>query len=163
MASDLAERSPTARPSRARTLAIGAFVLTLCAPLAAVEAKGGPKFCRNGQGHPVHGWQWCVDHGFVDYHRRYDPEYERRSRRAWGRGYASAWDVVRDDPCRLNEYRRFAAEHENPRRRSRFLERIARDGCDDRAYARYYGDDWDRRDRGPRSWLEGVLSGWFAP
>lgn len=26
--------------------------------------KGGPPFCRNGQGHPVHGRRWCVDKGF---------------------------------------------------------------------------------------------------
>lgn len=25
---------------------------------------GGPPFCRNGQGHPVHGRQWCRDKGF---------------------------------------------------------------------------------------------------
>jgi hypothetical protein len=24
----------------------------------------GPKFCRNGNGHPVHGRQWCVQKGF---------------------------------------------------------------------------------------------------
>lgn len=24
----------------------------------------GPQFCRNGQGHPVHGRQWCADKGF---------------------------------------------------------------------------------------------------
>ena len=28
-------------------------------------AKAGPKFCQNGQGHPAHGRQWCVDHGFA--------------------------------------------------------------------------------------------------
>ncbi|MGH7483048.1 MAG: hypothetical protein ACRELV_12910 [Longimicrobiales bacterium] len=26
--------------------------------------RGGPPFCRNGQGHPVHGRRWCVDKGF---------------------------------------------------------------------------------------------------
>lgn len=25
---------------------------------------GGPPFCRNGQGHPVHGRQWCREKGF---------------------------------------------------------------------------------------------------
>jgi hypothetical protein len=29
------------------------------------NAKAGPKFCQSGQGHPVHGRQWCVDHGFA--------------------------------------------------------------------------------------------------
>jgi hypothetical protein len=29
------------------------------------RGKGkGPKFCRTGAGHPVHGRQWCVDKGF---------------------------------------------------------------------------------------------------
>lgn len=26
--------------------------------------SGGPPFCRNGQGHPVHGQQWCRDKGY---------------------------------------------------------------------------------------------------
>ena len=42
------------------------------------EARGrqgaGPPFCRNGQGHPVHGRQWCRDKGFGD---------QRASRGAW--------------------------------------------------------------------------------
>ena len=24
----------------------------------------GPAFCRNGQGHPVHGWEWCEQRGW---------------------------------------------------------------------------------------------------
>lgn len=28
------------------------------------RAERGPPFCRNGQGHPVHGMQWCRDKGF---------------------------------------------------------------------------------------------------
>jgi hypothetical protein len=28
------------------------------------RAQQGPKFCQNGQGHPVHGRQWCRDKGF---------------------------------------------------------------------------------------------------
>jgi hypothetical protein len=31
---------------------------------AAQAARGGPPFCQNGQGHPVHGRQWCRDKGF---------------------------------------------------------------------------------------------------
>lgn len=27
-------------------------------------AQAGPPFCANGQGHPVHGLQWCRDKGF---------------------------------------------------------------------------------------------------
>lgn len=26
--------------------------------------RRGPPFCRNGEGHPVHGWEWCRDKGF---------------------------------------------------------------------------------------------------
>lgn len=29
------------------------------------EGRQGPPFCRNGQGHPVHGVQWCYDRGFT--------------------------------------------------------------------------------------------------
>lgn len=25
----------------------------------------GPPFCRNGRGHPVHGWAWCLEKGFA--------------------------------------------------------------------------------------------------
>lgn len=25
----------------------------------------GPPFCRNGRGHPVHGWAWCVEKGWA--------------------------------------------------------------------------------------------------
>jgi uncharacterized membrane protein len=28
------------------------------------RSGSGPKFCRNGEGHPVHGRQWCRDKGF---------------------------------------------------------------------------------------------------
>ena len=31
----------------------------------ATRSQGnGPPFCRSGQGHPVHGRQWCVDKGW---------------------------------------------------------------------------------------------------
>lgn len=28
------------------------------------DERRGPPFCRNGEGHPVHGMQWCRDKGF---------------------------------------------------------------------------------------------------
>ena len=31
---------------------------------ATASSKNGPPFCRSGQGHPVHGRQWCVDKGW---------------------------------------------------------------------------------------------------
>jgi hypothetical protein len=30
----------------------------------------GPPFCRNGQGHPVHGWAWCEQKGWGGYGQR---------------------------------------------------------------------------------------------
>jgi hypothetical protein len=40
-----------------------------------------------------------------------------------------AWEIVRRDPCRHEEYRRFADDHKNPEKRRRFVERLAREGC----------------------------------
>lgn len=40
------------------------------------EKTGGPKFCRNGQGHPVHGMAWCREKGFGEYDR-YDSARDR--------------------------------------------------------------------------------------
>lgn len=43
------------------------------------RAQGnGPAFCRNGQGHPVHGRQWCYEKGWGLDDGRYDPRWERR-------------------------------------------------------------------------------------
>jgi hypothetical protein len=47
--------------------------------------KNGPPFCRNGQGHPVHGRDWCrqkgYDVGYGVYDRvRWDDVYMRRGR-----------------------------------------------------------------------------------
>lgn len=38
----------------------------------------GPKFCRNGEGHPVHGRSWCREKGFSSGHDRYDDRYRDR-------------------------------------------------------------------------------------
>jgi hypothetical protein len=46
------------------------------------KGRGGPAFCRNGHGHPVHGPRWCVAKGFglggrYGYDdRRYDRRYD---------------------------------------------------------------------------------------
>lgn len=49
---------------------------------------GGPPFCRNGSGHPVHGRQWCLEKG-------------------WGLGNdRGLWDLGREDrriPRRRND------------------------------------------------------------
>lgn len=65
----------------------------------------GPPFCRNGQGHPVHGWDWCVRKGWAG--DRYD-RYERNDRRrswdqaGWGdvimRGPQPSRDRYMDQP-----------------------------------------------------------------
>jgi hypothetical protein len=33
-----------------------------------------PAFCRTGEGHPVFGWQWCVEKGFGGYSPRWERE-----------------------------------------------------------------------------------------
>ena len=55
--------------------------------------------------------------------------------------HRSAWDVVSRDPCLSEQYRRFAAEHRNPNKRQRFIERLAREG--DRCPRRRYSSDYD--------------------
>ncbi len=37
-----------------------------------VKNGNGPAFCRNGQGHPVHGWEWCRQKGWGDASSRAD-------------------------------------------------------------------------------------------
>ena len=66
----------------------------------------------------------------------------------------SAWSIVRSDPCLSNEYARFAREHKNPNKRARFIDRLAREGCDREAWHRlrreraaYHYDRHDRYDR----------------
>jgi len=51
-----------------------------------------------------------------------------------------AWTIVRHDPCRYAEYRRFAAYHRNPVKRRRMIERLAYQGCSRpaRYHDRYY-------------------------
>lgn len=52
-----------------------------------------------------------------------------------------AWEIVRRDPCRYDEYRRFAEKHKNPEKRRQVVWRLAHDGCSrERAY------DYDRDD-----------------
>ena len=55
-----------------RILLIVPALMLLVPPLTA-DAQGrgnrgrqgnGPAFCRSGQGHPVHGWEWCEQRGW---------------------------------------------------------------------------------------------------
>jgi hypothetical protein len=83
------------------------------------KGRGGPAFCRNGHGHPVHGPRWCVAKGFglggrygYDsryYNRRYDDyRYDRMRedvifRIPVGRGGRYYDDYHRFDRRGLNE------------------------------------------------------------
>jgi hypothetical protein len=78
----------------------------------------GPAFCRNGQGHPVHGWEWCEDKGWgrsrtdvvrrngrdriVDASRRSGAG--RRANIAFEQGYADGYDKGLEDAGRNRDY-----------------------------------------------------------
>ena len=51
------------------------------------KAGNGPPFCRNGQGHPVHGRRWCQEKG-------------------WGLGNASVWERARWEDVIFGDDRR---------------------------------------------------------
>ncbi len=51
----------------------------------AASGGRGPKFCRDGRGHPVHGWRWCEEKGFAP-------------RSIWSRG--GIGDVILRNPTR---------------------------------------------------------------
>lgn len=70
------------------------------------KQEKGPPFCRNGKGHPKHGWRWCEEKGFGrdgsilygDRDGRYDDRdgrYENRSG-DYGR-YGSSYDRAHRD------------------------------------------------------------------
>jgi hypothetical protein len=61
--------------------------------------------------------------GCVDGRYGYD-----RGRRGFYRA-DPAWEIVRNDPCRYEEYRRFAERHKNAEKRRHFVETLAREGC----------------------------------
>jgi hypothetical protein len=78
--------------------------------------------------------------------------YSRRDRDRWDRSERydredDAFDIVRADPCRYDQYKEFAREHKNPNKRRRYVERLAREGChgDDRRSDRDDDRDRDRR------------------
>lgn len=84
-------------------LAMAAFLAMAAAPEAAeAQARGnpqarggGPPFCQNGNGHPVHGWRWCVEKGYArgNYGRYDDRRYDDRG-------------FPRDDDRGSNSYQR---------------------------------------------------------
>ncbi len=74
---------------------------------------GAPALTRSAEAH----WNDSSGYDHVDYRYRDGYRYDR------------AWAVVRHDPCRYAEYRRFAAYHRNPVKRQRMIERLAYEGC----------------------------------
>ena len=54
-------------------------------------------------------------------------------------GYDHAWRVVRRDPCRYAAYRHFAARHQNPVKRRRYVEQLAYQGCPRTVAPGYHG------------------------
>ena len=93
--------------------------LTTIALLACVV--GAPGLTRSADAY----WN-DSSYGHVDYRDGY--RYDRAS------------SIVRHDPCRYAEYRRFAAYHRNPVKRRRMVERLAYQGCSRpaRYHDRYY-------------------------
>jgi hypothetical protein len=78
------------------SLAAGLTAVALALATAPLLAQpgirgGGPPFCQNGQGHPVHGWSWCVSHGFA-------PTWS-------GPAFLRGWDGVRWDDARFRDRR----------------------------------------------------------
>ena len=57
-----------------------------------------------------------ADHQYERYHSYHRHPYSHR---------LTAWEIVRRDPCRWDEYRDFARRHQNPNKRRRFIERAA--------------------------------------
>lgn len=104
--------------------------------------RGGPPFCRNGAGHPVHGRAWCVEKGFTPAPR------QRRSR--YRRGYPEA-------PRRWRRYEgtsiRFRISYERIRRWDDVLTSAELDIVLDRRTQRRLYDH--RRHLGTRAPIEG--------
>ena len=65
---------------------------------------------------------------------RHDYYYERRAHEMDDR---DAWEIVRNDPCRYDEYQRFAHEHKNPDKRRQVVWQLAREGCSRERETRY--------------------------
>lgn len=122
----------------------------------------GPKFCRNGEGHPVHGRDWCIEKGFGLGDGRYED----------GR-----YDDNRYEDGRQERDRRYGDYYEYDRRRwkrvsergvrfqvgflDRLRDRLDEDGLGEDALRRVLGRDAFHRLRSyqRRIGLRGRLSG----
>ena len=73
--------------------------------------SGGPPFCQSGQGHPVHGWEWCVAKGWAGDSRQ-------------GTGSAlEDWIEVGWDGVQLRDRGGSQEPRRQPRRDDRWMER----------------------------------------
>ncbi len=93
-----------------RYASLSALVFLLAALPGSAAAQRGPKFCRSGAGHPVHGQRWCVEKGFGLGHPRI--ERDRRERERWVRDHRredrwerERWNDVVFYPNRYRERR----------------------------------------------------------
>ena len=126
------------------------------------KLKGnGPAFCRNGQGHPVHGWQWCEDKGWDRSNGRVTVRNNRdrvvdasrssgsrqRVNIAFDQGYSDGYDkgledVGRNrnfDPTRHGWYRSADRGYESEYGTKAEYQNVYRDGFRD-GYERGYRD-----------------------
>ncbi len=133
--------------------------------------NNGPAFCRSGQGHPVHGWQWCADRGWDrngnrDARRarngrvsdRDGDRMNRTGRRSIGyeNGYSDGYDKGLEDadrnrdfdPTRHSWYRNAVRGHEDEYGTKAEYKNIYRDGF--RAGYEAGFNDRDRNDENRR-------------
>ena len=146
-------------------LLIPAFLLVVLPLSADAQGRGqkakngnGPAFCRNGQGHPVHGWEWCRQKGWGDgSSRRADggravPRDQRevaseRSRAVnnpgFDNGYADGYEKGLDDGGSRREF--------NPTRHAWY-----------RSADRHYDPDYGSRAAYANVYRDGFRSGYEA-
>ncbi len=80
------------RIALATGLALVAFSFAVTPVLAQQGVRGGgPPFCQNGQGHPVHGWGWCVSKGWAPAHH--------------GPTFLRGWEMLSWDDARFRHRR----------------------------------------------------------
>jgi hypothetical protein len=106
--------------ARAWMLVPALAILLMSSDSVAAQGRGksngnGPAFCRNGQGHPVHGWQWCEDKGWdrssgriVRRRGRVDDDRRniggRRVNIALDEGYSDGYDKGLEDADRNRDF-----------------------------------------------------------
>ena len=146
-------------------------LLLLIAPMNA-DAQGrgngngngnGPAFCRNGQGHPVYGWEWCRQKGWGDDRRVDSRRSGNRSFRTPGfeNGFADGYEKGINDgddrrefnPTRHSWYRSANRHYESRYGSKSAYANVYRDGFRS-GYEDGYrdGQRYRDRDRSSGSW-----------